>query len=273
MRNGLFILLLLNLITWNLIKTPKKSNITRLSGESLYMLYGKMLWNTAWMRNDPTVRGFFLVCVSRMEINRKLVGEIESAPGSWWFSERTALCWREDQRMQVCHPLGGSLSLCGSPGKMHRQTQVPDKCFPKGCFRVLIRRQTYFSRSFKAKTSKTFTAAKFASAWIHGRVIRTHQNGAGAREDDLRRKDIPVSSAVPLSSWGQEPCREELLEVGAQDAKIWRVVYASAVDGALQQAVDKLPLDRFTSLDERQTVTTVLGLRTRTTYKKIVLTL
>lgn len=66
----------------------------------------------------------------------------------------------------------------------------------------------------------------------------------------MRWKDT-CSSALSLSSWeggGEETCREELLQVGAQDAEVKGVVDASSIDGALQEAMDKLPLEVFTTL-------------------------
>lgn len=39
------------------------------------------------------------------------------APGSWRFSVRISQCWQVAQRMQVCHPLGGSRLCHGSPRK------------------------------------------------------------------------------------------------------------------------------------------------------------
>lgn len=42
---------------------------------------------------------------------------------------------------------------------------------------------------------------------------------------------------------------EELLKVGAQDAEVRGVVDASTIDRTLQQAMDKLPLESFTTLE------------------------
>lgn len=77
----------------------------------------------------------------------------------------------------------------------------------------------------------------------------TYHDGAGVWEADLRREEASPTSASPVcrgrggGRGGEQLRGEELLQVGAQDAQVRGVVDASPIDGALQQTVDKLPLE------------------------------
>lgn len=88
------------------------------------------------------------------------------------------------------------------------------------------------------------------------RQADAYQYRAGVWEADLRRQEARPSSASPVSGGGagrrEELRGEELLQVGAQDAEVGGVVDASAINRALQEAVDKLPLERFTAYREQE---------------------
>lgn len=76
----------------------------------------------------------------------------------------------------------------------------------------------------------------------------THRDRAGVWDADLRWEEAGPASAFPVNRGaggrgGEQLCGEELLQVGAQDAQVRGVVDASAIDGAFQQAMDKLPLE------------------------------
>lgn len=72
---------------------------------------------------------------------------------------------------------------------------------------------------------------------------------AGVWEADLRREEASSAPAFPVSrragggGAGEQLRGEELLQVGAQDAQVRGIVDATPIDGALQQTVDKLPLE------------------------------